>query len=643
MIRARPAVVLILAALFVCIAGLWPRLSHSDNLLSRITHTNEGRLSLNPSISGEGRHVAFESTEDLASAGGANSFRAFQAGLATKPAEFLQIALSRAVAPGISQDGSHIVFASSSYLLGQNADGNSEIFLFSGNLKQITKTTAASLNTRVQDGNFQPSLSDDGRFIAFASNRDFNSQNADANLEVFLFDNNTQAFTQITNSTNVVGASKVKISCDGSHIAYVLDTGTALDPHRDLVLHDRVASTVQIIATDASTVGLTYGRAISDDGTRVVYSLETAINTTQVFLFEARSGFTRQLTSLGARAIDVPLNATVSGDGKRIAFATRRNVVTTNNDGGAELFLYDLPTGQFSQLTNAPGAATAEIVCSLSDDGGVAAFNFPRVLSEAIANNDFANNSEIYTITIGPRASSGAATILNAASLSNDPSSPKAIAHDSIAVVQGGALASIAQQPQPLNDGSFPLSVGGTTVSVNGRLAQILYVSPGQVNFVTPRETAVGPATVVVTNSEGFQSIGSAMVLSTAPGVFTFNGDGLGDAVILDADTLVRAPFDPTNGTLRLLIFATGARNGSHVTASMGGQAVTVEAVLTSPELPGLDEIHLLVPSGLRGTGTLDVELQSDNQASNSVTTTLSGSALSDISINEVLADPPAG
>jgi uncharacterized protein (TIGR03437 family) len=273
----------------------------------------------------------------------------------------------------------------------------------------------------------------------------------------------------------------------------------------------------------------------------------------------------------------------------------------------------------------------------------VGVFNFPRVLSGVVANSDYVNNSEIYSLTIAPRASSGTATILNGASLQNDPSSPKAIAPDSIVVAQGGALASVTQQAQPLSDGSFPLSVGGTSVTVNGRPAQILYVSPDQVNFVNPRETAVGPANVVVTNSDGFQSTGTIMVLSMAPGVFSITGDGSGEGVILNADTLVAGPFDPTDGKLRLIIFATGARGGSQVTAAIGGQAVTVESVLTSAELPGLDEIHVLVPASLRGLGPLDVAVRSDNQESNAVGATFTGSSLRDIVINEILADPPDG
>ena len=114
MLRARLLVVLALTTVFVCVVSLWPRLTRSDNILRRLTNTTEDGLNINPAISGDGRHVAFESTEDLTSAGGPNTFRAFQTDLATNPSQFLQMAIGRGVAPGISQDGSRIVFASNS-------------------------------------------------------------------------------------------------------------------------------------------------------------------------------------------------------------------------------------------------------------------------------------------------------------------------------------------------------------------------------------------------------------------------------------------------------------------------------------------------------------------------------------------------
>jgi len=50
--------------------------------------TKEG-INLNPSISGDGRVVAFESTEDVAGAGGTEAFRAIRANVSVDPATFL--------------------------------------------------------------------------------------------------------------------------------------------------------------------------------------------------------------------------------------------------------------------------------------------------------------------------------------------------------------------------------------------------------------------------------------------------------------------------------------------------------------------------------------------------------------------------
>src|SRR5437763_2769443 len=128
-------------------------------------------VNINPSLSGDGRILAFESTEDVAGAGGADHFRAIRGNISVDPPTFFQMGGTRAAAPAISQDGSRIAFASKDDPLGTNADGNSEIFLFNGSsLLQVTNTAPGDPANRVINGTFQPSISDDGRFIAFSSN-----------------------------------------------------------------------------------------------------------------------------------------------------------------------------------------------------------------------------------------------------------------------------------------------------------------------------------------------------------------------------------------------------------------------------------------------------------------------------------------
>ncbi|HET6646410.1 MAG TPA: hypothetical protein VFH01_03710, partial [Pyrinomonadaceae bacterium] len=160
--------------------------------LRQITNTSEDIINLNPSLSGDGRIIAFETTGDLARVGGVQGFRAIRADLSVSPSRFIQVGASRAVAPAISQDGSRIAFASNEDLIGANGDRNSEIFLVDGaTVRQLTNTTPADISTRVRDGNFQPSITDDGTIVAFSSNRDPIGLNPDLNFEIFTVDVNS--------------------------------------------------------------------------------------------------------------------------------------------------------------------------------------------------------------------------------------------------------------------------------------------------------------------------------------------------------------------------------------------------------------------------------------------------------------------
>jgi uncharacterized protein (TIGR03437 family) len=642
----RPLFVLLIAASLGLLASQTARL---QSPLRRITNTTEEGMNLNPSISGDGRFVAFESSEDIAHAGGAESFRSIRTNVAVDPPTFLQMGATRGPAPAISQDGSRIAFASKDDPLGTNADGNSEIFLYDGaKLIQVTNTLPGDLAHRIVNGNFSPSISDDGRFVAFSSNRDLTNQNADGSLEIFIFDSVALSFTQLTNSSGIVGFSDAKISGNGSAVAYIRDPNATSNGSRDLLLQARTPLTAaRVVAANVTALALTYGRAISDDGLRVAWSAQTATNTTQVFLFDGRGGnATRQITTLASRITEVPLHPTISGDGQRLAFATRRTVSGggSNSDGSVELYTYDIPSSTFGRVTNlTSSSATADVVSSLNDDGSVIAFNFPRILSGAVANTDFANNSEIYVTGTPARPPFGTLTVLNGASFGHEPSSTNAFAPDSVAVALGNNLANTTQQTQRQPDGTFPTDVNGTTVTVNGRAAQIFFVSPTQVNFHVPAATEIGSAEVIVTNPDGFPSHTTVTTLRAAPGVFTFSGDGVGDGVILNADTLERGPFDPSGGSLRLIVFSTGVRNATTVSVTAGGRALTVESIAQNSNMPGMDEIHALAPADLRGAGKVEVAVRADGRDSNPVIVEFLGDSRRDVMINEFLADPPDG
>lgn len=639
MLRLRPY--FLLAVIFlICVGLLATRRAESISSLRRITNTPEQSLNLNPSLSDDGRIVVFESSADLSGTGGNRSFHAMRADLSGEAPAFEEIGGTRIISPALSTDGKMIAFASTEDLVGENPDRNSEIFLFDGSgLKQLTHTEPDAGATRVSDGNLQPSLTADGRTIAFTSNRNLTGENPDLSYEIFLCDTLAQTYTQLTNNSDGHNAVNPKISAGGSRL-YFRRMTTARPESGDLMLIDRETATTRVLAADIPDLAFTEGRAISNDGRRLVYSSSTAPNQSQVFIFDARDNSIRQVTQLGSRSIDVKLQPTISGDGKRVSFATRRRVTNTS-DGSVELYLLDLPSGQVTQITNAPAAATAEVVSSLSFDGSLVAFNFPRLLSGPAGDENLRNNSEIYLMSIADRPAFGVATVLNAAAKGNEPGSVTNVAPGSIATIRGSALAFRAEAATFTGE-SPPLMVAGTTVRVNGQPARVFYAAPDEVVFIVPGNIPNGPADFVVTNADGFSSKAEAIVSASAPGIFTVGGDGRGEGIVLDADTLWPAPFDPSNGRLRLSIFATGMGRATNVSVTINGQVVTVETVAPA-NLSGLDEIHVLLPTDLRGAGQSVLSIAADGIQSNPVSVVIGGSPMRDIMINEFLADPPDG
>ena len=610
---------LIAFCLFIVSLIVGPPSVQSTSTLTRLTNTLEHSLNLNPTLSDNGRVVVFESSADLLGSG-STSFQTFSADLEGQA--FSAIGTTRAISPALSSDGRIIVFASTEDLVGQNADRNSEIFRSDGfELRQLTLTKPASEATRLADGNFQPSTTSDGRTIVFSSNRNFGGQNPDQSYEIVLYDTIKQTLTQLTNDTPERSARSPKICGAGSRVFY---KRTAADTPEvgDLVLIETGTVASRVVASNIDDLSLTEGRALSNDGTRLVYSARAGLNQSQVFLYESRDQAVRQLTQLGSRSVDVKLQPTISGDGSRIAFATRRRAVNAS-DGGVELYLLDLPTGEVQQITNAPSTATAEVVASLNFDGTLAAFSFPRILSGPVSDEDLRNNSEIYLASIAARPEFGSATVLNAASQGREPAQETQLAPGSIATIRGGALA-FKIEAATFTGEDLPFTVAGTTMKVSGQPARIFYAAPDEVVFLVPAALPNGPAEFVVTNSDGFTSKAQGNISTAAPGVFTVSGEGRGQAIVLNSQSLMTGPFDPSTGQLRLSIFATGVTRASKVSVTIRGRAAIVETVVPSG-LSGIDQIQVLVPLELSGAGTSTIVVTADGVRSNSTSVVLGG------------------
>src|SRR5262249_47513633 len=155
--------------------------------------------SFSPSINGDGTRIAFVSFGDLAGGNGDRNQEIFL--FDTETGAFTQVThtvttgdhLVHSGSPVISAEGNRIAFLSEANITGGNADENFELFLFdteTGALTQITDTRTSGVGF--------PSISAVGTRIAFGSDADLTGENAEGSGQIFLFDTDTGGFTQVT-------------------------------------------------------------------------------------------------------------------------------------------------------------------------------------------------------------------------------------------------------------------------------------------------------------------------------------------------------------------------------------------------------------------------------------------------------------
>lgn len=198
----------------------------------------------------------------------------------------------------------------------------------------------------------------------------------------------------------------------------------------------------------------------------------------------------------------------------------------------------------------------------------------------------------------------------------------------------------------------LPTTLGGTQVIVKDSLsverpATLLYVSPIQVNYQLPADTALGTATVTITNLNGVTSSGIVQVTRVSPGVFSANSSGSGFAAaqvvrVRPDGTQLRTPVARYDSTLNqfvaipiemnstdelfLEMYGTGMRARSSLAAvkvRIADLEYPVEYAGAQGAYAGLDQINLKLPQTLSGRGETVLEIIVDGNAANPVRVTL--------------------
>lgn len=178
----------------------------------------------------------------------------------------------------------------------------------------------------------------------------------------------------------------------------------------------------------------------------------------------------------------------------------------------------------------------------------------------------------------------------------------------------------------------LPASLNGTSVTIGGKNAAILYVSPGQINAQVPSDVAAGQQPVIVKSSVGPSTSFTVTVAATAPAIFFAPVA----AVLKNADFSLVSTGNPAKSGDVILVYCTGlgatsaslptgtlvpptttANTTASVTATIGGKPAVVAYAIASPGFAGLYQVAITVPTGV--TGSSPIVLTQGTVNSNSV------------------------
>ncbi len=329
------------------------------------------------------------------------------------------------------------------------------------------------------------------------------------------------------------------------------------------------------------------------------------------------------------------------------------SIADLNGDGKPDLLLADccgLTEASFL-LGNGDGTFQAEVQFPSGPDPrgiAVADFNGDGKPDVAIIGQVRAvPNPNRGTLAILFNAFGTTASAANTASLVSAANpGAKTIAPGSLAIAYSKDLAQGTPGATAL---PLPTSFGGTTVSLVDSAgkqwqAPLIYVSAAQVNFLLPAGVATGTAQFTITSGTGTKSTATVPIAAVAPGLFTLNAANLVAATALRvsadetqrsqqvysvnaAGAVVANPIDlgSDSDQVYLTLFGTGlqAAGTSGVKATVGPKDVPVQYAGPQGSFAGLDQVNVVLPHSLAGSGDVTVQLSAAGLAANAVRLTI--------------------
>jgi Tol biopolymer transport system component len=394
----------------------------------------EGNLaSGGPSVSADGRHVAFYSDATNLVAGDVNNAAdVFVRDRLTGATTRVSVASDGAAGddwslmPSISADGRYVAFHSAATnLVGSDGNFSWDVFVHDRQTAQTTRVSVTSAGAEAIGVSAFPSISADGRYVAFHSEAPLVDGDAPDTWDVFVHDRATGETTRVSVSPDGVPGDDwsllPSISADGRYVAFESyasnlllleppgDCLVAPAPGQDcnwvldVYVHDRdTGTTVRASVSANPSVPEpemeSRSATISADGRSVVFEswdsnlVSDDLNwILDVFVRDLAAGETwrASVTSTGEEVVDLSYMARPSADGSRVAFVScSASLVPPDTNDVCDVFVHDRATGLTTRASVSTGGVEGNAESYepfFSADGSTVAFS--SLANQLVAND----------------------------------------------------------------------------------------------------------------------------------------------------------------------------------------------------------------------------------------------------------------
>lgn len=264
----------------------------------------------------------------------------------------------------ISADGRFIAFHSAaSNLVSKDTNNKQDIFVFDRNMKIMERVSVSTNGIEANHYSIRPSISGDGRYVAFMSLATNLVENSDNNhqLDVFVHDRNEKTTELVSVSVDgTAGNTKSLnpvISTDGVHIAFESFANNLIEndtnENADIFVRNIIEKNTEVVSLSTTGQQANHGSAspaISSDGRYVLFhsparnlvpidnkrSDASEWNFSDVFLRDRKLGKTEiiSVNRKGKPGNHPSMNPSVSSDGRFVAFASMANDLVPNYPDG---------------------------------------------------------------------------------------------------------------------------------------------------------------------------------------------------------------------------------------------------------------------------------------------------------------------